>query len=182
MNVAFLWGLPGHGWLIRPSPGGPFSALRAGHASGGPTSGRWFPRLPSPGCPLCRLRRHSPCAPDPGSPRRGLPGPEPRVTFCTHKKSPKKRRGDPGPPFLSNRSLRDCYRAATEIPLCLRLPRNRCGRYPTSAVAPRADRCFYLQKTRFACLFNRASAEAGRETRRRSDAKESDSVAKQYQI
>ena len=36
----------------------------------------------------------------------GLPGPGPRVTFVRTKVT-KKRQGDPGPPFLSNRSLRD---------------------------------------------------------------------------
>ena len=47
--------------------------------------------------------------PEPGGFRRGRKRPSTsraspartRVTFCTHKKSPKKRRGDPGPPLFS---------------------------------------------------------------------------------
>ena len=37
---------------------------------------------------------------------RGYP-PRTQVTFCTHKKSPKRRQGDPGPLCLSNRLLRN---------------------------------------------------------------------------
>ena len=86
-----------------------------------------------------------------------------------------------GPPLLPNRTQVRRYPVATEIPLD---PRNRCGELRTSPVGPRDEGyfCFSFEnlsaspnpgsssrKTRWRYPFNRATAEAGRETRRRSD-------------
>ena len=95
--------------------------------------------------------------------------------------------GTPRAPFICpiGRLQRGCP-VATEIPLGRRPPRNRCGGYPTSAVAPRAEGCFFFagenlrsfkkgagsstQNPSFACPFKRPSGEVGQDTRRRSDA------------
>ena len=76
---------------------------------------------------------------------------------------------------------------ATEIPRGLRLSRNRCGGSRTSPDGPRAEGCFFFgggrkqsvfhrrrqlnAEIRFACPFNRATAEVGRAARPRSDAR-----------
>ena len=61
-------------------------------------------------------------------------------------------------------------------------PRDRCGVCLASPDGPRADRRFLSYKNRSIYPVKWASAEAGQETRRRSEAKESGSVAEQYQI
>ena len=64
-----------------------------------------------------------------------------------------------------------CRCAATEFLRGLRPPRNRCGECPTSPDGPRAEVHFVRWKNRFIYPFKRATAEAGRAARRRSDAK-----------
>ena len=96
--------------------------------------------------------------------------------------------GTPRAPFICpiGRLQRGCP-VATEIPLGRRPPRNRCGGYPTSAVAPRAEGCFFFagenlrsfkkgagsstENPSFACPFKRPSGKVGQDTRRRSDAR-----------
>ena len=98
--------------------------------------GRWLPGLPSPKPQVFRSQPLQTSA-------SGATRPGPRVTFCTHKKSPKKRRGLPGPRFIQS----DACWGDTQLPLkfCRPLaPRNRCGGYPTSPDGPRAERCCEL--------------------------------------
>ena len=52
----------------------------------------------------------------------------------------------PDPLFYPIGHYQGRYRAATEIPLCLRLPRNRCGGLRTSPDGPRADRHFWSRE------------------------------------
>ena len=112
----------------------------------------------------------------------------PQAYFSDAGKVGKSALGRPQPPFVCPIGrLQRRYRAATEIPLCLRLPRNRCGGSRTSPDGPRAEGCFFFwggrkqsvfhsrrqlnAEIRFACPFNRATAEVGRAARRRSDAR-----------
>ena len=81
-----------------------------------------------------------------GAYRRGLRAPAPCGYFALGGKVTKTPLGAPQTPFCPIGHQQGRYRAATEI-LRLRLPRNRCGEYLTSAVAPRAagwlcDGCF----------------------------------------
>ena len=111
----------------------------------------------------------------------GLPGPDPG-DFLYAQKVTKKAPGDPDPFCLSNRTpARGDTRQPLRYRFASRLPRNRCSGYPTLPDGPRDESSFYLQNTGFACPFKRPSGEVGKETRRRSDAKESGSVAGQYQ-
>ena len=80
------------------------ACLRRGLSPNERAAALHLPGLPSPGCPLCRLRRHSPCAPDPGN-------------FLYAQKATKKAPGDPDPFFLQSDAPKIGYQVATEIPL-----------------------------------------------------------------
>ena len=125
--------------MIRPSPGGAF----ADFAPAGPAhlADAGLIRLPPGG----RERNFRGLRP---RDLWGLPGPKPRVHFCTHKSEPKKRQPPLGwTPALSNRTLAKEHCAATESLFCLRLPRHRSGDIPTPPVGPRDDRHFLSCKT-----------------------------------
>ena len=105
----------------------------------------------------------------------GLPGPDPGIasggpTFGRPKVGGKTAGETPDPLCLPNRTLPNLTPVATEIPDVLR---NRSGDLRTTPDGPRDDRYFLSCETnRWFYPFNRATAEAGRATRRRSDAKE----------
>ena len=69
---------------------------------------------------------------------RGLPSPGPRGYFALGGKVTKTPPETPRTPFSLIGRLQGRNPVATEFPRGLRPPRNRCGGYPTSAVAPRA--------------------------------------------
>ena len=123
--------------------------------------------------------------------KSGLPRPRTPGYFFLAGKVPKRA---PGRPWTPSFCLIGHYQGrcpvATEMPLCLRFPRNWCGGYLTLPDGPRANRCFLVCSNRYIYPFkpvgpylltppaadsneDRASAEARRENRRRSDAKRS---------
>ena len=122
--------------------------------------------------------------------KSGLPRPRTPGYFFLAGKVPKRA---PGRPWTPSFCLIGHYQGrcpvATEMPLCLRFPRNWCGGYLTLPDGPRANRCFLVCSNRYIYPFkpvgpylltppaaesneDRATAEAGREARRRSDDKE----------
>ena len=101
-------------------------------------------------------------------------------------KSRQKRAGEtPAPLCLPNRTPAREHPVATEIPLCPRLPRNRCSASRTSAVAPRADGHFLLcKKTDESIPLTGPTAEASMRSPPQIRCPEDlvASVAAQYQI
>ena len=86
------------GWLLRIT----FFSLAGGGAS---FLGLVLPKPAASGRGFRGLRAPAPCGASEGgrqrpSAFRASPA-RTRVTFCTHKKSPKRRRGDPGPPLFA---------------------------------------------------------------------------------
>ena len=129
-------------------------------------------RLPPGG----RERTRAYSAPEPGACRRGLPSPGPRFasggpTFGRPKVGGKTAGETPDPLFCPIGRLQGGCPVATEFPQGLRPPRNRCGALRTSPDGPRDDGCFFVCNDGYIYPFKRATAEAGRATRRRSDAK-----------
>ena len=111
------------------------------------------------------------CAPPSLGIYGAYPAPNPGFTFVRTKVNRKS--ASPlwaGPRLLSNRTPAKEHCAVTEFLFLPLVPRNRCGGIPTSPVGPRDDRHFWSRETkRWLYPFKRATAEAGRNTRQRSD-------------